>query len=350
MITVKTNIKKILFCCGVVFCCNIAFAQNTLTTENIKQLNLKLFCLTTTTDTIHFVKYDTIDVTKPLILFIQGSLPMPLIVSNNGNLDANHFSIFNKTIFSQFNVVEISQPNTPPVVSIENLNNQYSYVKSKKPYDYDKTYMKRNVIETYVERANIVIDYLLQQEWIEKDSIYAFGHSQGAYVAARLAAENANIKAIAFSSTNPFGRYAGIIQESRAKAISKQQTEEEVQQQIENNWKSWKYMAQTTDVPDDWNSDLPATWKSFSQSVVEILANLKQPVFITYGTRDYHSIACELLPIYFGSNGKTNYKMHPMLGRGHNYELIDDEGKRIWNDSKWSEVMDEFVKFVQHEK
>jgi hypothetical protein len=68
------------------------------------------------------------------------------------------------------------------------------------------------------------------------------------------------------------------------------------------------------------------------------------------GTRDYHSLACELLPIYFGLANKTNYKMYPVPGRGHNFELIDDDGKRIWNDSKWSEIIDEFVKFVKNEK
>ncbi|MDR2660764.1 MAG: hypothetical protein LBC17_01800 [Lactobacillaceae bacterium] len=108
MITINKNFKKLLFCLGFITLCNTAFAQNKLTTENIKQLNLKLFCLATATDTIHFVKYDTVDVKKPLLLFIQGSLPMPLIIDNNGNLDANHFSIFNKTVFNQFNVVEIS--------------------------------------------------------------------------------------------------------------------------------------------------------------------------------------------------------------------------------------------------
>jgi hypothetical protein len=71
---------------------------------------------------------------------------------------------------------------------------------------------------------------------------------------------------------------------------------------------------------------------------------------VVYGTRDYHSIACELLPIYLGFSGKTNYKMHPVLGRGHNFELIDDYGRIIWNDSKWSEVIDEFVKFVHEQK
>ncbi|MDR1348877.1 MAG: alpha/beta hydrolase [Prevotellaceae bacterium] len=306
--------------------------------------------MTTATDTIHFVKYDTVDSKKPLLLFIQGSLPMPLIVDNNGYLDANHFSIFNKTVFNRFNVVEISQPNTPPVVNVENLNNQYAYVKSKNPYDYDKTYMKRNVVETYVERANEVIDCLIGENLVYSDSIYVYGHSQGAYVAARLASENETIKAIGFSSSSPFGRYAGIMQELRAEAIKGQITEDEAQQQIENYWNSWMYMVQSTNVPDNWSGDLPATWKSFSQSVVEILANLKQPVFVTYGTRDYHSLACELLPIYFGFANKTNYKMHPMPGRGHNFELINDDGKKIWNDSKWSDVMDEFVKFVKNER
>jgi pimeloyl-ACP methyl ester carboxylesterase len=109
-------------------------------------------------------------------------------------------------------------------------------------------------------------------------------------------------------------------------------------------------MLQTTNVPADWNSDLPATWKSFSQSVVEILANLKQPVFVAYGTRDYHSVACELLPVYFGFSGKTNYRMHPMIGRGHNFELIDEDGKPDWNDVKSNDVIMEFVKFVKKGK
>jgi hypothetical protein len=211
------------------------------TVENIKQLNLKLFCLTTATDTIHFIKYDTVDIKKPLFLFIQGSLPMPLIIENNDNLDANHFRIFSKTVFSQFNVIEISQPNTPPIVNIKHLNNQYSYVKSEKPYDFDKTYERRNIIETYTERANTVIDYLIRQDWIDKDSIFAYGHSQGAYIAARLASENEYIKVVGFSGTNPFGRYAGVMQELRAKAIRGQITEDEAQKEIERQWNNWKF-------------------------------------------------------------------------------------------------------------
>ena len=347
----KTNKKMYKLFIGIylTFQSCIVFSQ-TLTSENISQLNLKLFCFITPTDTIYFAKYDTVDVKKPLFLFIQGSLPMPLIIDDNGKLESNPFTIFNKLVFEQFNVVIISQPNTPPVVNVKNLNNQYSYIKSENPYDFDTNYMRRNVVETYVERANEVINCLINENLVYSDSIYVYGHSQGAYVTARLAASNENIKAIAFSATNPFGRYFGIMQEIRAKAIKGQMTEEEIQKTIEQDWNNWNYITYTPTVPDNWTGDLPATWISFSQPVVDILANLKQPVFVVYGTRDYHSVACELLPICFGFAKKQNYKMHPVLKRGHNFELIDDDGKRIWTDSKWTEVVNEFVKFIRKQE
>jgi pimeloyl-ACP methyl ester carboxylesterase len=349
MRTIKTLSKKLFVCSCFIIICNCIFAQSNLTVENVSQLNMQLFCLTTPTDTIHFLKYDTINEKKPLLLFIQGSLPKPLIVEDNGNLDANPFKIFSKSAFKQFNVVEISQPNTPPIVNVKNLNHQYSYIKSDNPYDFDKTYLQRNVTETYVERANEVINCLVQQNWIDIDSIFVYGHSQGAHIAAHLAAENSRVKAIAFSSTNPFGRYQGIMQTIRSMAISGKITEEEAQKQIEAYWKWWDIYCYGIPLPENYIGDLPATCLSFSQSVVDILANLKQPVFVVYGTRDYHSVACELLPIYFGFSKKNNYKMHPMLGRGHNFELIEDNGNTIWSDTKWTEVMDEFLKFVKKE-
>jgi pimeloyl-ACP methyl ester carboxylesterase len=345
MITINKSIKKILFCCSLAFCCNITFAQNKLTAENIPQLNTQLFCLTTATDTIYFIKYDTINERKPLFIFITSSLPIPLIIdygkAYNIAMATNFYHLLDNQIFENFNVVEISQPNIPPIILYEDLDSRGAYK------NHSHLFKERNVSETYVERSNEVINCLLKQEWIDSDSIYIFGHSQGAYIAARVAAANEAVTAIAFASTNPFGRYAGVMmEEARVKAIKGQMTEEEAQKKIEHYWNQWNYMIQMPTVPDDW-MQLPTTWKSFSQSVVDILANLKQPVFVAYGTRDYHSLACELLPIYFGFSGKTNYKMHPMLGRGHNFELIDDEGKPNWDDMKWSEVTVEFMKFVK---
>ncbi|MDR3226770.1 MAG: hypothetical protein LBT56_03770, partial [Prevotellaceae bacterium] len=284
MISILKNTPKLFVCVGLIFCCQTVFAQNQLTVENIKQINAQLFCLTTPTDTIEFIKSDTINRKKPLFLFIQGSLPKP-IIEDNGNNDYYLVGFnFYVNILKGFNVVVIAMPNTPAIAKNKDLDNQGSYVKSEKPYDYDKTYMKRNVIETYVERANTVVNYLLQQEWIDNDSVLVFGHSQGAYVAARLAAENENITAVCFSGTSPFGRYAGVMQETRAKAITGQITEEQAQEQINNYWDNWNYYCYVTDIPDNYIGDLPATWKSFSQSVVEILANLKQPLFVVYGT------------------------------------------------------------------
>ncbi|MDR3285855.1 MAG: alpha/beta hydrolase [Prevotellaceae bacterium] len=348
MISNKKNIQKIFMSITLIFCCQCVFAQTKITVEEIKQINAQLFCLTTPTDTIEFTKSDTINRKKPLFLFIQGSLPKPIIEDNGDN---DYYLVgfnFYVNILKGFNVIEIAMPSTPAIAKHKDLDNQGSYVKSEKPYDYDKTYMKRNVIETYVERANVVIDYLLQQDWIDNDSVFVFGHSQGAFVAARLASENENVTAVGFSSANPFGRYAGMMQETRAKAITGQITEEQAQKQINNYWSYWNYYCYATDIPNDYIGDLPATWKSFSQSVAEILANLKQPLFVVYGTKDYHSVACELLPIYFGFSEKTNYKLHPMLGRGHNFESFDENGNPNWNDMKWQDVTIEFIKFVRN--
>ncbi|MDR3227573.1 MAG: hypothetical protein LBT56_07885, partial [Prevotellaceae bacterium] len=115
-------------------------------------------------------------------------------------------------------------------------------------------------------------------------------------------------------------------------------------------WDNWNYYCYATDIPDNYIGDLPATWKSFSQSVVEILANLKQPLFVVYGTKDYHSVSCELLPIYFGFTGKKNYKLLPMLGRGHNFESVDENGKPNWDDMKTNDVILEFVNFIKDKK
>jgi len=348
MTLIKKTFQKLLVCVCLTLCCQAIFAQESVTIKNFNQINTQLFCITTPTDTIHFVKYDTINEKKPLFFFMQGSLPTPLIIDYGEMLYVHPFSVLSKTIFENFNVIAISQPNTPPIVEYEQLDNRACYVKSKEPGDYDKTYMRRNVTETYVERANTVINYLIQEDWIETDSVYVYGHSQGGYVAAHLAAKNESVTAIAFSSTNPFGRYSGLIQEIRSQAINGKITEDDAQKHIEQYWGNWYYLLQTTEVPDNWNSDLPATWIDFSKSVVDVLANLKQPVFVTYGTKGYHSIMCELLPIYFGFQQKMNYKMFPVIGRGHNFELIDSDGKPNYEDMKWEDVLSEFVKFVKN--
>ncbi|MDR3285854.1 MAG: alpha/beta hydrolase [Prevotellaceae bacterium] len=345
MISILKNTQKLFVCAGLIFYCQTVFAQNQLIVENIKQINTQLFCLTTPTDTIHFIKYDTINEKKPLFLFLSGSLPMPLIVDYgkdyNNMMATNSFHLFDKQIFENFNVVDISQPNVPPIILYENLDNQGAYK------NFSLEYLKRNVAETFVTRANEVINCLLAQEWIDRDSIFVYGHSQGAYIAARVAAENEAVKAIAFSSTNPFGRYQGMLQTIRDKAISGVISEEDALTQINQQYEFWNKVCYE-DFPNDYRAQLPATWKSFSQSVVEILANLKQPLFVVYGTKDYHSVACELLPIYFGFSGKTNYKLHPMLGRGHNFESFDENGNPHWDDMKWQDVTIEFMNFIKN--
>ena len=78
------------------------------------------------------------------------------------------------------------------------------------------------------------------------------------------------------------------------------------------------------------------------------LIQLKTPVFIAYGTEDLESSeGSELLPIYFENEGKTNYKMMPWVGCGHNFEEISPEGISNYDKMHWDDVMNSFVEWIE---
>jgi hypothetical protein len=79
----------------------------------------------------------------------------------------------------------------------------------------------------------------------------------------------------------------------------------------------------------------------------EIIANVSVGTYdadyIAYGTKDDGPQQCDLLPIYFELAGKTNYKIRPFVGRGHNFEEITVEGKHNFDNMRWKEAVDEFM-------
>ena len=73
---------------------------------------------------------------------------------------------------------------------------------------------------------------------------------------------------------------------------------------------------------------------------------MKTPIYVAYGTEDLeHAESCDLLPIYFERVGKTNYKMMPLVGCGHNFEEISPEGMPNWDKMHWDDVINGFVQW-----
>lgn len=303
-------------------------------------------------DTIEFLKADNSDRPMPVFVFVQGSQPIPLVLNFGNDLTATFLNNLDKSVFSHYHVVEISMPSTPLCCDSTFLDDQCRYIPTGKPAGFDADYIRRNNLDTYLTRARAVIDYISTQQWTDQNHIVAFGHSQGAYVAAAMAAQDKRIAVVGLASFCPLGRMQGQVVEARLNAIAGKKTMRQSTDKIKEISDYWDYLQSADDeeYQKSRKGDLPSTTKSFSQPVFEEISKLSQPVFIAYGTSDYHSILCDLFPLYFAQYKKENYKVMPMDDRGHNFEVVKDDGSHDWDDTKWHEVTSEFARFAESHK
>src|SRR5690554_4235613 len=112
-------------------------------------------------DTIDFVIADTVlNVKKPLLLFCQGSLPVPLFVDFGNNriapLQFGNFDLENMK--KHYHVVVISMPKTPIVPKIEELSEEYFFIGNSGRRNPTDEFSLADYLENYVRRANTVIE------------------------------------------------------------------------------------------------------------------------------------------------------------------------------------------------
>jgi len=107
----------------------------------------------------------------PVFVFIQDSQPIPFVLNYGNNLTATFLNIIDKYALSKYHVFEITMPDTP------------LYCDS-----------------TFFTRVHSVIDYITEQQWVDRNNIIVFGHSQGAYIAAALAARDKRISAVGLAT------------------------------------------------------------------------------------------------------------------------------------------------------
>ena len=150
-------------------------------------------------DTINFILIDTkLDEIKPIFLFCQGSLPMPLFVKQSTesiwmigggitNYDINE-------IKKNYHLIVISMPKTPVIVDEKNLNKSNCYIpNAEEPDEFDKEYVKADFLENYEYRAEKVLNFLRKQKWVDNSKLIVAGHSQGSKVATTIALNNKKV-------------------------------------------------------------------------------------------------------------------------------------------------------------
>lgn len=312
--------------------------------KNVKGTGYSHFQLTLKNDTIDFVIADTnLTTKKPLLLFCQGSQPIPLFFNFNEQgifpSTLNNFDV--EEMNKLYHVAVISMPKTPLIVGSDHLNNQYNYITdTSSQYSYSLEYLKADYSENYVNRANKVLKFLCKQKWIDSKKIVVAGHSQGARVAVGIATSNKFITELGLFGYNPNGRIDQSIRQIRKNAASGKISWEKADSLQQNEYDFYQ-LIHNQDSLDKYPSLL--SWKSFSKPTINELVQLKIPVYIAYGSEDIVADYCDMLPIHFIEHKKTNYSIKRYPNMEHNFFPLDENGQPDYSNGKWIVVMKDFI-------
>ena len=336
------KLQKTLF---LLLLTQICFGQNL----NIINNEAIQFSINEKKDTINFIIIDTkLDEKKPIFLFCQGSLPMPLFVQPEKekmwmigggitNFDINE-------IRKKYHLIVISMPKTPLIVEEKNLNKSYCYIpNSNEPNEFSEEYVKADYLENYQDRANKVLSFLRKQKWVDNSKLIVAGHSQGSKVATMISLKNKNVTHLGLFGANPFGRIDQLIRDKRKSAENKEITWEQADKKMEDTYQMYK---------DSYNEntlkkkpDLLA-WKSFSRPLINDWLKIKIPTYLAYGTNDIASDLCDIVPLFYIQNSKNNLTYKRYLNLEHNFFEVNEDGRANYEKEHWTEVMNEFVKWT----
>ena len=327
------------------FSVQISFSQNFEIINN----EAILFNIKCRKDTVSFIVADTkLNEKKPIFLFCQGSLPIPLfIIPENEKMWMFGGGIINfdiDEIKKYYHLIVISMPKTPVIADEKNLNKSYCYIPNvSKPHEFSKQFLTADNLENYESRANEVLNFLRKQKWVNNKKLVVAGHSQGSKVATMIALNNKNVTNLGLFSPNPFGRIDQFIRKSRKEAENNKITWGKANSEIEENYQMFRDAHNDSVL--NRNPYLIA-WKSFSRFLINDWLRIKIHTYLAYGTNDITSDLCDLVPLFYIQNSKSNLTFKRYLNLEHNFFETKEDGNANYEKEHWKEVMNKFVKWT----
>ncbi len=262
---------------------------------------------------------------KPIFLFRQGSLPIPLFTINpKTRLPA--LTELPTTCYShqpeQYSIM-IAKPGVPVIVEDTYLDTLFSTREKPNRAMYPTTYMAHNYLDYYVEQTNAVLSFVLKQPWADANRVVLAGGSEGYHVAIKTAYTNRRVTHLIASSGGLEGRLQSMILAERAKGYTGEYTQEEAQRSVEALQQEWATICRDSLNVNATTGDPNRTTYSFSHGLNKAyLLALTIPICIIYGTADVGSTSNDILPLEFARRGKTNLTVRAYLNHDHTYHKL----------------------------
>jgi hypothetical protein len=271
---------------------------------------------------------------KPLFFFIQGSLPIPLIIYDEQGVYGT-FPFRTEDLLQHYHLAIVGKPFIPVVAQVNDVQENFTYTEpatGKFPVEY----AERNNLDYYVARNLEVLAFLKQQPWVSSTQLVLCGHSEGSTIAAKLATRSPDITHLIYSGGNPLGRIMTILANARASEDA----------QAESDLLFWQYVVQNAESLDGSEGDTPKTTYQFSLPPLHNLLELEIPVLVTYGTKDAAAIFNDYLRVEVQRQQKQNFSFYPYAGLEHNYFGLTPAGEVDYNHYNWDTVANQWLEWL----
>lgn len=280
---------------------------------------------------------------KPLFLFCQGSLPIPLMIKYDSSGKQKIYNVFPfnpDSLSKEYHVAIIGKPYIPLIVDEKSLNSDMTY--SDTIGQFPQKYIAKNLLNYYVQRDIAVIEFLRRQHWISKTRLVIAGHSEGSTIAAKIASIYPKVTHLIYSGGNPFGRIMSIIERARVMEMDSSKYAEDAI----GNWE--KIVADSNNTISKQGDSYKTTYGFSIPPPINYLRKLKIPVFVTYGTKDHGLLSfADYLRVETISQHKKNFTFKSYFGTEHNYFPVKSNGEADYSIFNWDKVADDWRNWLK---
>ena len=267
---------------------------------------------------------------KPLLLWEQGSLPIPLVLYDQQGAYPV-FPFHPKKVLESCHIAIISKPGLPLTADVTGQNPNVIFGQRQPP----TYYCARNYLDYYVRRDEAVLRFLKKQLWVEASRVVIGGHSQGTAVVAHLAAVPGLVSRAVYLSGNPLGRLMSMLAEDRQAADTAG---------VAYTFRRWKdVVADPTRT--DCQGDDPRNTYGFGASLMPELLRTRVPVFIGFGTLDRGVAGDDYLRLETIRQHRANFTFREYPGREHNFFGVKN-GQIDYDDFYWDQVGEDFLRWA----
>ena len=320
---------KSLLKISLLFLVSTSFSQNLDGLKYFKKVNLF-----SKKDTITFIHSTFNEKPKPTIVFIQGSLPNPIVLNEDGYKWANLPFDYTKFI-KEVNLVLISRKG----VDLECNFNELENIQQSPTVEY----LKNDNLDYRVFQVEEVLKFLKKQKWVNKENLFLVGHSEGYRVTAKAAERNRKIKKIVCLAADPINRISENI--IRLQIENTQMNHDstrvsKIYKEINDFKNLQKFDKGDYDMNNfvSYNENPP--YKSFEK--------FKNPILICYGTNDVRAYNNNLLPLLINKKN-LELKIYPDLDHNFLRKEFDKNGNAIEDSYHWDSVFKDVLEWLLNE-